>query len=221
MMRTILLSLTLFSLVGCDKSSPDSAPPDGGGGAMPTDGDDSREARVSDVADDERPEVAAELEPDEGSDTEPAPVVAESNGPSPVPADPAVGLTAPTSMATVKLEIKDDNGKVFKDTPKVIRFDEKFRIPVEIGSRVHEIDVEVSREGKGLEVVLGYLLAGQELVRNYRLETSANKRELIHIEGGIALAITVGSKTIKPKPQKERDKVQTPAGSDPLAGAER
>ena len=111
---------------------------------------------------------------------------------------------------------------MLKDKPRVLRFDETFRIPLELGGRVHELDIEVTREGKGFEVVVvSYVLEGQQLVRNYRMEASANKREVIHIEGGIGLAITVGSKTIKPKPQKERDKVETPAGDDPLAGAER
>jgi hypothetical protein len=159
------------------------------------------------------------LEPDDDDDV--PPVAMSPTGPSPVPADPALGLTEATNMATVRLEIKDDTGKVFKDTPKVLRWDEPFRIPLEIGNQVHEVDVEVSRDGKTVEIVLGYLLGGQELVRNFRLETNANKRELVRIEGGIALAITVGSKTIKPKPQKERDKVEAATGTDPLAGAER
>ena len=218
MMRTTLLSvLASLTLHGCDKSSPDSASPDDAGAVV------SAEPAALESA----PEPAADPAPepegeDEEPEDEPLPVVATPEGPSPVPADPAVGLTQPTSMATVKLEIKDDGGKVLKDKPRVLRFDETFRIPLELGGRVHELDIEVTREGKGFEVVVvSYVLEGQQLVRNYRMEASANKREVIHIEGGIGLAITVGSKTIKPKPQKERDKVETPAGDDPLAGAER
>lgn len=178
------------------------------------------EAEPVEPAASDAPEPADSAEDEVEDEGSPA-VATPTGGPTPVPADPAEGLDEPTSMASVKLEIKDQDGKVFKDTPKIIRWDERFRIPLEIGNRVHEIDVEATRSGKTVELVLGYLLGGQELVRNFRLETGVSKRELIHIEGGIALAITVTPKTIKPKPQKARDKVETPTGSDPLAGAER
>jgi hypothetical protein len=226
MLRNTLVPLiALFAISACDKSSPDSAPPDIGG--VPADdvpGPDA-DAPAADAPAADAPTAdpggpAPEDESDVDDDDLP-PVAMSPTGPSPVPADPAHGLTEATNMATVRLEIKDDTGKVFKDSPKVLRWDEPFRIPLEIGDQVHEVDVEVSREGKTVEIVLGYLLGGQELVRNFRLETNANKRELVRIEGGIALAITVGSKTIKPKPQKERDKVEAATGTDPLAGAER
>jgi hypothetical protein len=223
---SLIAALTLLAPFACDKSSPDSAPPDAGD-APPVAEVDASDAQSGEddatddpvaEAPDDSPQPSEEPADD---DAAPIPVATSPSGPRPVPADPAEGLTEPTNMATIRLEIKDQDGKVFKDSPKVVHWDERFRIPVDIGSRVHEVDVEVGRDGKTIDLVLGYLLDGQELVRNFRLEINPNKRELIRIEGGIALAITVGSKTIKPKPQKERDQVKAPSGSDPLEGAER
>jgi hypothetical protein len=223
MLRNCFVSLiALLTTTACDKSSPDSAAPEAPG-AAPQVVDDASDGVSADAPPpDSEAEARDEAEPADVDEDEPTPAVAASpSGPRPVPADPAEGLTAPTSMATVRLEIKDESGKVFKDTPKVIPWDERFRIPVEMGGRVHEVDVEVSLDGKDVEIVIGYLLEGQELVRNFRLDTRPNKRELVRIEGGIALAITIGSKTVKPKPQKERDRVEAPADADPLQGAER
>jgi hypothetical protein len=147
--------------------------------------------------------------------------VDDPNAPAPVPEDPADGLTEPTSMASVKLEIKGEDGKVFKDKGKVIRWDQLTRIPIDFGSRMHEFDILLGQDKKSVGVQISYFVGGKEVLRKYRFDTKVGTREVIQIEGGVAVALTVTPKTIKPKPAAERDKVDAGGSRDPLAGAKK
>lgn len=230
-LHAFLLVGALTALFACQKTDAPT-PPDGGGAAPDPTADagadpaDLGAADPEPAADDAAAgDTAADGAPDDGAGDasgEGAVAVGDSGGPASVPEDPAEGLTAPTSMASVKLEIKGEDGKVFKDKPKVIRWDQLTRIPIDFGSRMHEFDLLLGQDGKkAVDVQLSYTVGGKEVLRKYRFDTKVGTREVIQIEGGVAVAVTVTPKTVKPKPAAERDKVKTSDSRDPLAGAKK
>ena len=156
----------------------------------------------------------------EGEGEEPAaeqPAARAPGDPVSVPEDPAEGLTEPTSFANVKLEVKQ-GPKVHKDPGQTIRWEELTRIPLDIDGQVHEFLVVVSRSGEKAEVTLSYNLDGNEIMRKYTFDTKIKKREVLRLDGGGALAVTVTPQTIKPHKSGHK-KVEKVEGEDPLSGA--
>jgi hypothetical protein len=213
-----LAALAISALVGCDKGQTASTPPpetSAPATAPPTDvGDEEDEAT------DETETETAEAETEQPS-AESTGAWAEDTGPVPVPEDPSEGLTEPTSFAQVKLEIKVPSGKVMRDGGKVIAWQQPTKIPFEFQGGMHQFVLDVTRDGKTANVELSYELDGVEVLRTYELETKMGKREVIRIEDGTALALTVTSKTIKPKSRAEREKIEQRKSKDPLSGVEK
>jgi hypothetical protein len=225
--RCVLFTL-LPALLACGKPAATTPPVDPG--AAPSSDPAAPASDPAATPDEEgTPEAPAEApaaedgggEGGEGEAEGAAVAVEDPNAPAPVPEDPADGLTEPTSMASVKLEIKGEDGKVFKDKGKVIRWDQLTRIPIDFGSRMHEFDILLGQDKKSVGVQISYFVGGKEVLRKYRFDTKVGTREVIQIEGGVAVALTVTPKTIKPKPAAERDKVDAGGSRDPLAGAKK
>jgi hypothetical protein len=225
--RCVLFTL-LPALLACGKPAATTPPVDPG--AAPSSDPAAPASDPAATPDEEgTPEAPAEApaaedgggEGGEGEAEGAAVAVEDPNAPAPVPEDPADGLTEPTSMASVKLEIKGEDGKVFKDKGKVIRWDQLTRIPIDFGSRMHEFDILLGQDKKSVGVQISYFVGGKEVLRKYRFDTKVGTREVIQIEGGVAVALTVTPKTIKPKPAAEREKVDAGGSRDPLAGAKK
>jgi hypothetical protein len=225
--RCVLFTL-LPALLACGKPAATTPPVDPG--AAPSSDPAAPASDPAATPDEEgTPEAPAEApaaedgggEGGEGEAEGAAVAVDDPGAPATVPEDPAEGLTEPTSMASVKLEIKGEDGKVFKDKGKVIRWDQLTRIPIDFGSRMHEFDILLGQDKKSVGVQISYFVGGKEVLRKYRFDTKVGTREVIQIEGGVAVALTVTPKTIKPKPAAERDKVDAGGSRDPLAGAKK
>ena len=142
-----------------------------------------------------------------------------ADDPVEVPDDPAEGLSTPTSFATVKIEVRTPDGKIARPGAQIIRWEELTRIPVDFQGKLHEFIVSVQRSGKKASLQLSYVLDGTDVLRDYATDTKLGKRELLRIDDGTALALTIGSKTIKPKPPSKK-KIDTPEGNDPLTGVD-
>jgi hypothetical protein len=150
-------------------------------------------------------------------ESDPQPAARAPGDPVSVPEDPAEGLTEPTSFANVKLEIKQ-GPKVHKDPGQTIRWDELTRIPIDVEGQIHEFLVHVTRAGENTEVMMSYNRAGNEILRKYTFDTKVKKREVLRIDDGTALAVTVTPLTVKPHKSSHK-KVERVEGNDPLTGA--
>ena len=225
--RAVLVTL-LGALFACGKPAATTPPGDPGAAAPSTDPADTAGSPAA-GADETAADPATGDDASSGSGgSEPDPegegavaTAGDPDAPATVPEDPAEGLTEPTSMASVKLEIKGEDGKVFKDKGKVIRWDQLTRIPIDFGSRMHEFDLLLGQDKKSVDVQISYTVGGKEVLRKYKFDTKVGTREVIQIEGGIAVALTVTPKTVKPRPAAERDKVEAGGSRDPLAGAKK
>jgi hypothetical protein len=224
-MRSISLHVISFTLAlaACGKADapPTTSPGDGettkvsesNPGDGPVDSESDPEAPTA--QDPGASEGEGEGEGEEAAAEQPA---ARAPGdPVSVPEDPAEGLTEPTSFANVKLEVKQ-GPKVHKDPGQTIRWEELTRIPLDIDGQVHEFLVVVSRSGEKAEVTLSYNLDGNEIMRKYTFDTKIKKREVLRLDGGGALAVTVTPLTVKPYKSGHK-KVEKVEGEDPLSGA--
>lgn len=217
-MRRRIILTTALCLGACDKPSEAPAPASPADAVAPEPAAEppETEAPVDDAA---APQPAEEAPPaeDDGGLGPAAPTA--SGDPVDVPKDPAEGLTEPTSFASIKLEIRTPAGKVYRDSAKVIRWEQLTRVPIDFEGERHEFIVDVKRSGKQATVEMTYLRGGTEIVRKYALEAKLKKREVLRIDDGTALAVTVTSKTIKPKPPGQQ-KIDNPEGNDPLTGVD-
>ena len=217
-MRGWIALTTVLCLGACDKPSEAPAPtsPADVAASEPAEEPTPTEAPT----DDPSPDQPAEEEPATDDDGGLGPAAATTAGdPVDVPKDPAEGLTEPTSFASIKLEIRTPDGKVYRDSAKVIRWEQSTRIPIDFEGERHEFLLDVRRSGKQATVEMTYLRGGTEILRKYALDTKIKKRELLRIDDGTALAVTVTPKTIKPKPASQQ-KIDNPEGNDPLTGVD-
>jgi hypothetical protein len=184
-------------------------------GPGPVPGDSDPEAPTADdpTTDDPGTEDAAI---DEAASAD-EPAARAPGDPVSVPEDPADGLTEPTSFANVKLEIKQ-GPKVHKDPGQTIRWEELTRIPIEVEGQVHEFIVHVSRAGEKAEVMMSYNRGGKEILRKFTFDTKIKKREVLRIDDGSALAVTVTPQMVKPAKSAHK-KVEKVQGNEPLSGA--
>jgi hypothetical protein len=219
----IVLMTAALGVAACGKSkTPETTVPSDGGAphsdapvaaasaSEPDDGTSDLEADP-DSADDWDPEAG-------GSD-----YVAEADaGPVSPVEDPRADLTEPTEMATVTIEIKGNGGKVRKSSPQYVQWKQLTRIPVDFEGQIHEFDLELSKSSaSSLGVVISYTLGAEDVLRDYKFDTKPKFREVLRIDNGTALAITITPKTVKPYTKKEREKLEGGAEKDPLAGAKK
>ena len=159
-------------------------------------------------------------EPAEPSEPEP-PADTIPTGPAKPIEDPAEGLTEPKDFAVVKLEVKQTNKKVYKDsTGKVVDWGVPTRVEVDFDGHKHAFLVTATRSGKtGVAVEIDYALDGTDVIRSADLASKLKERGVLLIEGGGAIAVTVSNKNVKPKAAPKKDTITQPGGKDPLSGA--
>lgn len=134
--------------------------------------------------------------------------------------NPRAEVTKTSKWAKVKVEIRTPSGKVFKDTGKSFPYDQLTRLDFDFEGISHTFLIDLSRDGKSNAAVkLTYIAGGEEVVRNYGFDAKLSKREVLRLDDGTALALTVSNKTIKPLPAEVREQLEGADNDrDPLSG---
>lgn len=147
----------------------------------------------------------------------------------------ATDEAAPRDMASIKIELKQQSGKVIKYDGAVLDWGSDGNISLKQGDVVHDIALRVDRpdeDAKAISLTVGYTKDGAPVIEPQTIASELKKREVIRIEGGIAIAITVTPKASKDAPKDEpgdeppadEEPKETPKdrividGDDPLAG---
>jgi hypothetical protein len=138
-------------------------------------------------------------------------------------ADPTERLTEAKDFAVLKLELKQPDGKVYRDaTGQIVDWSVPTRIDVDFGGHKHVFVLTAKRSGKAEVVVdIDYELDGKEVLRSVPLAAKLKAREVLRVEDGTAIALTVANKRVEPKSTARKEKLEKPAGKDPLSGAEK
>lgn len=160
---------------------------------------------------------------------------------------------AEREVAQIKIEIKLESGRVVKPEDLfVVDFGVENELAIQAEGSNHQFMLKVDHKGdqeegqgkgkkkgkkksKVVELTVGYDRDGEAIVAPYTFDAKVKKREVLRIEGGMALAFTITPKTIKgeggtPTEEEElppedtappKDKVEIDGDSDdPLGGLE-
>jgi hypothetical protein len=173
-------------------------------------------------------EEAPPADPSGATDAEapvvdPAETAAIDEGPAKPIVDPTERLVEAKDFAVVKLELKQPDGKIYKDaTGQIVDWSVPTRIDVDFEGHKHVFVLTAKRSGKA-EVVtdIDYELDGKEVLRKAPLAAKLKAREVLRVEDGTAIALTVANKHVEPKSTARKEKLEKPAGKDPLHGAEK
>jgi len=139
----------------------------------------------------------------------------------------AADETAPDAetrnVAVVKIEVKLESGKVIKHEGAVLDWGADGNIVLTQDDHKHDVALKIDRPGdseKKIKLTVGYTRDGEAIIAPYTVDSQVKKREVIRIEGGVAIAVTVVPKTMKVEAPKEkpRDKIEGPGSNDPLDG---
>lgn len=126
---------------------------------------------------------------------------------------------APTKqVAQVKVEIKTEAGRVLK-TDAQLEWGAPGNVELASEGHTHTVGLEVARAAEDkpeVTVTLRYHLDDQLVVAPYTFDAKVKKREVLRIEGGTAIALTVTPKKVKaPPPEEEKPKDKIEVGDDP------
>jgi hypothetical protein len=141
---------------------------------------------------------------------------------------------APKDVASVKIELKQPSGKVLKYDGAILDWGADGNVSFKADDHVHDVALRIDRAGdqKAISLTVGYTKDGQPIIASHTVDSEIKKREVIRIEGGLAIAITVTPKANKaatPKPEEEEPKeeekpkkkdriIDGGGGNDPLDG---
>ena len=145
---------------------------------------------------------------------------------------------ADREVAQVKIEIKLESGRVVKpDDLFTVDYGVENALEIQADGSSHQLKLKVDRKGnkgKFVALTVGYDRDGEAVVAPYTFDAKVKKREVLRIEGGMALAFTITPKKLAGKapegedddpsdePQdkkKPRDKIETDCpADDPLCG---
>lgn len=141
-------------------------------------------------------------------------------------------------VAQVKIEIKLESGRVVKpEGDFTVDYGVDSSLEVQADGAVHQFMLNIKPKGKDnkeVSLTVGYDRDGEPIVAPYTFDAKVKKREVLRIEGGMALAFTITPKKIegqappsdeeqptepeeKPKP---KDKIDVCEEDDPLCGIE-
>lgn len=153
------------------------------------------------------------------------------------PADDAEDDEGPKDVASVKIELKQPSGKVLKYDGAQLEFGADGNVTFKADDHVHDVSLRIERasdQSKAISLTVGYTKDGQAIIAPQTVDSEIKKREVIRIEGGVAIAITVSAKATKkaapeekppeetPEPPKEppkkKDKIDGGEGDNPLDG---
>jgi len=151
-----------------------------------------------------------------------------------VAADEIPASVAVVEVAIVKVEVKLESGKVIKHDGVLFEWGDEGNVVLKYDDHTHDVALKVDRpdeNGKKIDLTVGYSRDGTLIITPQQVSTEAKKREVIRIEGGAAIALTVTPKKVKldengnpvepippdeppPKP-KEKEKPKAPPQQPP------
>lgn len=140
------------------------------------------------------------------------------------PATPvAAEAEQPKQVADVKVEIRQESGKVVKGSAQ-LEWNEDGSLSIEEDGTKHKVKLRLEREGKSkkVNVTVAYDRGGEAIIAPYEFSAKVKKREVLRIEGNLAIAVTITPKKLAP-PKKKDDKPKVDLGGDaddPLSGLE-
>ena len=141
---------------------------------------------------------------------------------------------ATKQIAQAKVEVKTESGAVLKSHVN-LDWGTDGNVELAAGETKHAVGLKVVRDGESKEitVTLSYGVDGSPVIEPYTFDSSVGKREVIHIEDGAAIALTVTPTNVKvdgpePAPPAEEPdegggngKIEVgPDTEDPLGGLE-
>lgn len=160
-------------------------------------------------------------------------------GPSAVSAaekDEGAQAESAHEVAQIKIEIKLESGRVVKPEDNfTVDFGVENSLEIKAEGSSHQFMLKVDRKGdknknKVVVLTVGYDRDGEAIVAPYSFDAKLKKREVLRIEGGMALAFTITPKKVagegpseeeevpeEPK-QKPRNKIDVCDKDDPLCG---
>jgi hypothetical protein len=138
-------------------------------------------------------------------------------------AQPGAGATpaaeAQHNVASVKIELKQPGGKVLKYDGAVLEWGADGNVEFKHDDHVHDVALRIERpddKQKQISLTVGYSKDGHAVIEPTTVASEIKKREVVHIDGGIAIAITVTPKNVKgagdgdaAEPPEETEKPKT------------
>ena len=139
----------------------------------------------------------------------------------------AAAQTETKQVAGVKVEIRQESGEVVKGSAD-LDWNEDGSLTVEQDGTKHKLKLRVDRDGKSkkVSVTLAYVRGDKDIVAPYTFDAKVKKREVVRIEGNLAIAVTVTPKQAaaadEPEEEEEAPKKRKldmgDDSDDPLAG---
>jgi len=145
-------------------------------------------------------------------------------------------------VAQIKIEIKLESGRVVKpESAFTVDYGVDSNLEIQAEGAKHQFLLNVKRKGdkgkeaKEISITIGYDRDGEAIIAPYTFDAKVKKREVLRIEGGIAIAFTVTPKKVEgaapPKeeeqpvepeeqPKDKKKKIETCDSDDPLCGVE-
>ncbi len=129
-------------------------------------------------------------------------------------------------VADIKVEIRQESGKVIKDAFQ-LDWSEDGTHSIESEGTQHDVELRVDRDGnaKSASVTLAYARGGEDIIAPYTFDVKLKKREVVRIEGGLAIAVTVTPKKVAAAADPDKGKKKKPKldpgdddPNDPLGG---
>ena len=125
------------------------------------------------------------------------------------------------SVVIAKVEIKQSSGKVLRGKPRQLEWEAQSSVQLEADGHVHDVQLQVEKkddQGRKLGVTLAYDVDGEAVIAPFEYDTTAKKREILRVDGGIALAVTLTPKKIEIEAPEPDDDIEVPDGQNPLDG---
>lgn len=125
------------------------------------------------------------------------------------------------TVVIAKVEIKQSSGKVLKGKPQQLDLEAEQSVQLESDGHVHDVQLQVKKKddaGRKLGVTLAYDVDGEAIIAPFEYDTTAKKREILRVDGGLALAITLTPKKIKVEAPEPDNDIEVPDGENPLDG---
>ena len=148
-------------------------------------------------------------------------------------------------VAQVKIEIKLESGRVVKpENSFTVDYGVDSNLEIQADGAKHQFLLNVKRKGdkgkeaKEVSITVGYDRDGEAIIAPFTFDAKVKKREVLRIEGGIAIAFVVTPKKVQgeapkqeeqpteeppaeqPKPKDRKKKIETCDADDPLCGVE-
>ncbi|MCA9710071.1 MAG: hypothetical protein KDK70_29805 [Myxococcales bacterium] len=153
--------------------------------------------------------------------------------------DEETEVEAEREIASIKIEIKLESGRVVKpEDAFTIDFGVENSLEIQAEGSSHKFLLKVDRKGdkdkdKVVALTVGYDRDGEAIVAPYTFDAKLKKREVLRIEGGMALAFTITPKKVtseappsedapeepSEKP-REKGKIDVCGKDDPLCGVD-